>query len=318
MKKLRLARPVIFAIMITLTYSCQSAWADSSGDNPEQPVFFAPEAADASVPVPAPPPKDSGLLWLVNPENRLESNFVPSSLVKSGDYRMRRETRAAWENMLAALNADGITDLRIQSAYRTYSQQEQIFANKKAQYTGEGHSEAEAEKLTARSIAFPGASEHQTGLALDVTVNGRLNGAFADTEAGRWIAEHCHEYGFVVRYAEEKTHITGIIFEPWHLRYVGRPHSSFMVENNLCLEEYAEYLDNNRLYVFWENVRYHRVELTQDASALPLENAEDVSALRPGSEWRVVTVIRKRPAAALPALSVFPPHTGNNPFLSSR
>jgi len=160
-------------------------------------------------------------------------------------------------------------------------------------YLGLDYSLETATRMTARSIAFPGTSEHQTGLALDVTINGQLNQKFAETEAGRWIDAYCYKYGFIIRYPKDKTDITNILYEPWHLRYVGMPHSAFMKENNFCLEEYMDYLYENRMYLFWINEKeYYKVTYSRnpDYDINKPQNLVDISIDRPGpGAWYIIT-----------------------------
>ena len=94
-------------------------------------------------------------------------------------------------------------------------------------------------------VAYPGSSDHQTGLGVDIlnyawTQKSGMNAEFAKTPEAQWMAAHCHEYGFVIRYLADKEEITGINYEPWHLRYVGTECAAYMKENNLCLEEFTE------------------------------------------------------------------------------
>ena len=96
-------------------------------------------------------------------------------------------------------------------------------------------------------VQYPGASEHQSGLAIDVINKAGIgknftNDAFANSKEGKWLAEHCWDYGFIMRYTDEKEEITGIMGEEWHVRYVGLEHSKKIQELNYCLEEYVEYL----------------------------------------------------------------------------
>jgi len=102
-----------------------------------------------------------------------------------------------------------------------------------AKRMAEGMTYEEACEYTARSVAYPGHSEHQTGLAVDIT---------GTDEMYEWFYEHCWDYGFIVRYPEGKRPITGIIYEPWHFRYVGTELSLELKELNLCMEEYMEML----------------------------------------------------------------------------
>ena len=97
---------------------------------------------------------------------------------------------------------------------------------------------------TTKYSATPGFSEHQTGLAIDVSadsVNNRLDESFGDSTEGKWLAENAHLYGFIIRYPKDKTKITGYSYEPWHIRYVGKPLAKYIYENNLCLEEYYNF-----------------------------------------------------------------------------
>ena len=107
---------------------------------------------------------------------------------------------------------------------------------------GQGDERSEAYEEASRSVAIPGTSEHQLGLALDILGSGysSLNEGFADTKAGQWLAENCAKYGFILRYPKGKEDITGIIYEPWHFRYVGNPHALMISDEGLTLEEYLE------------------------------------------------------------------------------
>ena len=96
---------------------------------------------------------------------------------------------------------------------------------------------------TAMSSAVPGTSEHQTGLAMDITSQSakfQLETIFGETKEGQWLSENAHKFGFVIRYTKEKESITGYRFEPWHVRYVGNPQATYLYENQLTLEEVAQ------------------------------------------------------------------------------
>lgn len=141
--------------------------------------------------------------------------------------------------MMQAAKKDGV-ELEVQSPYRTLDRQEYNFNKRVKEYMAQGMSYMDAYKATSRVITVPGCSEHQIGLALDITTNtnNSLIQKFADTEEGRWLAEHSHEYGFIVRYPEDKEYITSIVFEPWHFRYVGREAATVMHDEGICLEEF--------------------------------------------------------------------------------
>ena len=184
--------------------------------------------------VPHQNPED--ILILVNKQNR--APVEPMILVKpdvpptreeiSENIYMRPEAAQALEELFAGAKEAGLT-LYATSGYRSYSTQQAIFKRK-----GDPNS---------KSVAKPGYSEHQTGLAMDVegeTTRGTgLTEAFGSSPEGIWLAEHCHEYGFIVRYPSDKEDITGVMYEPWHFRYVGVEAAAYMVENNLCFEEFA-------------------------------------------------------------------------------
>ena len=109
----------------------------------------------------------------------------------------------------------------------------------------EGLSREEATAQAGAVVAVPGTSEHQTGLAVDLVDKSyqHLDDAQASTEVQQWLMENSWKYGFILRYPEEKSDVTGIIYEPWHYRYVGGPAAREMRELGLCLEEYIEWLD---------------------------------------------------------------------------
>ena len=141
--------------------------------------------------------------------------------------------------MMQAAKKDGM-NLVVRSPYRTSDHQEDNFNDRIKSYMRQGLSYMEAYKATSRVITVPGCSEHEVGLALDITSDSYsdLKQGFADTEEGKWLAEHSSEYGFVLRYPEGKEYITSIEYEPWHFRYVGREAAAVMKEENLCLEEF--------------------------------------------------------------------------------
>lgn len=141
--------------------------------------------------------------------------------------------------MMQAAKKDGL-NLVIRSPYRTYDRQESNFNNRIREYMRKGLSYMEAYKVTSQVITVPGCSEHEVGLALDITSESfiELKRGFADTKEGKWLADHSYEYGFILRYPAEKEYITSIEYEPWHFRYVGREAASIIKEENLCLEEF--------------------------------------------------------------------------------
>lgn len=188
--------------------------------------------------VPHQDPTDT--LILVNKVNKAPT--VPTTLVKpdvtptkpalSENIYMRPEAAAALEELFDGAAEDGIT-LYATSGYRSYSTQKAIFERKL---------DSMDEKTANASVAKPGYSEHQTGLAMDVegeTTKGTgLTAAFGESPEGIWLAENCWDYGFIIRYPKGKTNITGYIYEPWHIRYVGVEASKEIQEMDVTFEEY--------------------------------------------------------------------------------
>ena len=180
-------------------------------------------------------------LVLVNHEYTLSSNYEPEDLIKpavrndSSAILMREDAAHALEELFAAANTDGM-HLIATSGYRSYDTQELIY-QRKIKNTGS------VEKANLL-VAIPGTSEHQLGLAMDLkckTVQ-NLHPSFADSKEGQWIAAHAHEFGFIIRYKEEWTDITGYSYEPWHIRYVGKEHAQIIHELDIPLEEYISLL----------------------------------------------------------------------------
>ncbi|WP_277630920.1 M15 family metallopeptidase, partial [Atopococcus tabaci] len=156
---------------------------------------------------------------------------VPTVLEDPEIKQMRKEAADALKDMFDAAEKDGIT-LFARSGYRSYQTQVSLFQN----YVS-NHGEEAASKYSAR----PGQSEHQTGLAMDVTsesVNYQLTEEFGNTPEGEWVRENAHRYGFIIRYPKGKEAITGYIFEPWHLRYLGSELAADVHESGLTYEEY--------------------------------------------------------------------------------
>lgn len=178
-------------------------------------------------------------ILLVNRWNALSSDYVPDDLVLAEcGAEMTAEAAAALDAMLRDCRAAGFYP-QIRSGYRNYSVQQALLNNKVA----EGYSYGEAIQI----VAIPGTSEHQTGLAVDIadSTYTLLNARQGETAIQGWLHEHCWEYGFIVRYPVGTTAITGIIYEPWHYRYVGVELAKELTESGLCLEEYLDALTND-------------------------------------------------------------------------
>lgn len=155
-------------------------------------------------------------ILVVNKSYSLPSDYNPGVDQKAKD---------AFDKMQAAAYSEGL-NIYISSGFRSYEYQSGLYERYAAR---DGY--AEADRYSAR----PGHSEHQTGLAFDLNT---IDDSFADTEEGKWVAEHCAEYGFIIRYPKDKESITGFIYEPWHIRYLGEEIAKDVYTSGLCLEEY--------------------------------------------------------------------------------
>lgn len=197
-----------------------------------QPTPSDDETEDAAnQPVPDDLNSPESITVIVNKMRGLPEDYAPEDLVElpsalsEGTQQLRTEAAEAAEEMLVAAQEDNI-ELRAISSYRSYDYQDQLYET----YMDE-HGTQRTDNMSAR----PGHSEHQTGLALDVdAADGQdsLQTSFGQTDAGQWVAEHAHEYGFVIRYPEDSEDITGFEYEPWHLRYFGEQFATHIMDNS--------------------------------------------------------------------------------------
>lgn len=185
--------------------------------------------------------KEEYYLLLANAENPLPQDWTVQTEEVQNGYEMDKRAAPAMREMIQAAKEDGV-ELMLCSAYRSVEKQQQLFDRSQQAYMAQGMSEEEAYAKTATETAIPGTSEHQTGLAADIVTPTyqMLDAGFADTPAGQWLSEHAAEYGFVLRYPQDKQEVTGIIYESWHYRFVGKTHAKLMKESGLCLEEYLQ------------------------------------------------------------------------------
>ena len=191
---------------------------------------------------------------LANKHYLLPENYVPDNLVKvpkdpkKGGIKWKsapsegHQLQAECAEALCAMNAvmreiDGFQDMYLKSAYRSYRTQKTMYNNRLKKNNGRDDG----------WVSKPGASDHQTGLGCDVipynwTKKSGMNDKMMQEKECQWMAEHCQEYGFIIRYPADKKEITEINTEPWHLRYVGIPAATYIMENGLCLEEFVQEL----------------------------------------------------------------------------
>ena len=180
---------------------------------------------------------------LINKQHAVPEEYqFTLGTIKTSKGSMKCDERIIPElqQMMQAADDDGVK-LVICSPYRDYERQIYLFQRKIKAYMKKKMSYLEAYRVTAQAVTVPGASEHQIGLALDIVTDSyqSLNEGFEDTKAGQWLAQHSYEYGFILRYPKGKEDITGISYEPWHFRYVGKAAAKYMYEHNLTLEEFV-------------------------------------------------------------------------------
>ena len=177
-------------------------------------------------------------LIIVNTEREIPSDYVPQLAEVAGsgvylDYRVAPH----YNEMYAAAKKDGII-LTPYSGYRSYARQLRNYNNLTNTYMSQYNlSREDAAAKAATVILPPGTSEHNLGIAMDIC---NTNSTFSQQKEYKWLMEHAHEYGFILRYTGEKQPVTGIIPEPWHWRYVGTEHAAAIKESGLCLEDYLE------------------------------------------------------------------------------
>lgn len=208
------------------------------------------------------PPSSDPFLVLVNKQNAVGQDHKPDSLVfvdtkytnKGKEIELNATVADAVVKMLDAMIADGIDNVTVTSGYRTYEYQQKLF-NKYTEEEKAAHPDWTDEEIRNQVLTYsaaPGTSEHQTGLCVDLftdemeglwnygseTPKNPYDKGFAETAAFEWLQKHAHEYGFILRFPENKTDITGYSYESWHYRYVGLEHAAKIHQEGITLEEY--------------------------------------------------------------------------------
>lgn len=178
---------------------------------------------------------------LVNGAHPMEEGYVPELRELEEGLSLDVRVIDAAEEMLADAKKAGL-HIDICSAYRSVERQEQVFGESMKERVKDGMSYWDAFNETALNVAVPGTSEHALGLALDLISNQytELDERQETTAEAKWLKENCHKYGFILRYPPEKTNITGIIYEPWHYRYVGVEDATEIMKLGITLEEYLQ------------------------------------------------------------------------------
>lgn len=184
------------------------------------------------------------LLVIANKERELAADYNPALR-----YICNGRLQAAavmYDDLVALLHdaGDAGYDYWIASGYRSRQRQQELIDADVAEFMADGMSYEEALAKTLEETLPAGHSEHETGLSLDILCSGntQMDASQAYEPGNRWLAEHCAEYGFILRYPADRENITGVSYEPWHFRYVGRDAAQFLAEKEITLEE------------FWENL----------------------------------------------------------------
>lgn len=229
---------IAFMLLLTACHSKEEPvfQEESEEEEAEEKVVLPPETDEEGVLL-----NPSDIETLVNREFRLPADYEPEDLVvpdvpfpfdeDDPKKQLRKPAAEALEELFREAREEGLELFAI-SGYRSYSRQETIFSANAAR---------DGEEAANQYSARPGESEHQTGLAMDVSSPSNdyaLTVDFGETAEGKWLANHAHRYGFIIRYPADKTDITGYQYEPWHLRYVGEELAMLLYETRMTLEEY--------------------------------------------------------------------------------
>lgn len=183
-------------------------------------------------------------IFLVNKDTLLSDNYVADDIIESNlpflsHIVTTKLNKTVTEHAVDMFNDAKLAGINLMGAsgYRTHENQVNLF---NTNVKNKGKEEA------LKYSAPPGASEHETGFAIDIVSKDytKLDSGFENTKAFTWLKENSHKYGFILRYPKDKVHITKYSYEPWHYRYVGTSHATKIIENNLCLEEYLNNLDD--------------------------------------------------------------------------
>lgn len=227
MRKIRRIIPAVIAVLLVLAILLMGIFVAEKAGLLESVFGGAPQVYE-------------GLPWnltLVNDRWAVPADWEIEVTELRDDQRVDSRMYPALQAMFDACRADGLYPL-VWSSYRTQEDQTRIMNEKIESFEAQGLSTGKAKKEAKDWVAIPGYSEHQLGLAVDI--NSEDEALCSSWDVYAWLAEHCAEYGFILRYPEDKTAITGIDYEPWHFRYVGQEAAQEIMSRGICLEEYIE------------------------------------------------------------------------------
>lgn len=181
-------------------------------------------------------PEDWRLI-LVNNDHSIPKNYQIELYQLSNGIYIDSRIYPDLQQMFDDARSEGIYPI-VGEGYRTHEEQEKIMDDKIDSFIIQGYSKKEAKKLAKEWVAEPGTSEHELGIALDI--NAEKSGSSSNWDVYSWLAENAYKYGFILRYPQSKEYITGIDYEPWHYRYVGRESALEIYTQQITLEEYLE------------------------------------------------------------------------------
>lgn len=186
-----------------------------------------------------PPQANSWQLTLVNKSHAMQQNYSPAVTEVGNGYLFDSRAAEQLKSMLRDAKKAGLSPI-ICSAYRNLQKQTSLYQEQVNKWKVQGLSEKEAQEKAKTVVAYPGTSEHTLGLAADIVSEEYqlLDDHQAQTPEAKWLKANCSKYGFILRYPPEKSSLTGVIFEPWHFRYVGKEAATEIMSKGICLEEY--------------------------------------------------------------------------------
>lgn len=238
MRNRAIAAVVLVALIVGAVFIVKGCKKDETlpGDDQQGQQTGTPEENTQEPPANV----DDELLTVVNPWNPLPEDWVCDLVTLSDGRRVDSRCYEAFEEMMAACRDAGYAPF-LCSAYRTQETQQSLYDNKVQRLMNSGMGEEEAKVEAAKAVAIPGTSEHQLGLAVDIVDANMqdLTDEQENTETQKWLMANSWRYGFIHRYPNDKTDITGIIYEPWHYRYVGKAAAQDIFNRDITLEEYV-------------------------------------------------------------------------------
>jgi zinc D-Ala-D-Ala carboxypeptidase len=218
-----------------------SAEPDTSAPDNTQPDTSTPDKADASTDQTTQETDTPWNLILVNRWHPLPEGYQPQLMTLSNGKQVDERIYPSLQKMFDKARSEGVYPI-VASAYRTAEKQQSIMDEKIAEYKSNGYSDAKAKTEAEKWVAIPGTSEHQLGLAVDINADGVNSAGY---EVYDWLDKHAYEYGFIRRFPESKTDITGVANEPWHYRYVGKKVAAEIHDRGICLEEYLNQTEHD-------------------------------------------------------------------------